>query len=573
MDQIKRLFFMVAALLGICFLQPALFADQFQELWQTTEAVHDDAANEPFDLVVTADGMIYLSYGYEGSTYFTAAGKLAKINDAGHFLWRKTVASDGISGIQIRVDANENIYTASAIIPDIIGAPCQSYFSKYKTGGALAWRHANSSQATCFAMGAITADDRFAFALTKAVYLGPWLGYANQLWLGAYSPDGTQEWLSRWDQDITDGDEVPAALLPDREGNFYIFGENLDSDYKTILAGKYTSAGKNLWKYSVNDSSYNNFVAGAVDEQGNTYVTGYFDSVSDYLFVFSADPQGQIRWENFYGHYLAGDHRPSAFALTPAGDVLVAGYTTNENGDKDLLLLCFSAEGEGKWLWQQDESLGGDDLLAYGALAVDAGGNAYLVGVVDSGSVWNRKLYKIDSQGELVAAIECGAQDQSYRPAEIGLDAAGNVYLAATENDAVWIGKYGQICDGCRIDGLCRAAGEANPDNPCEVCDPPQNEDAWSAAADDTVCDDGLFCNGADRCLAGACSGHEGDPCEAADSCDETADQCVPAATDDDDTGGDDAADDDAPDDDDGGAADDDAPDDDDDNDDLTCCG
>ncbi|MBC8293775.1 MAG: hypothetical protein H8E45_11510, partial [Proteobacteria bacterium] len=54
--------------------------------------------------------------------------------------------------------------------------------------------------------------------------------------------------------------------------------------------------------------------------------------------------------------------------------------------------------------------------------------------------------------------------------------------------------------------------------------------------ADNVVaCDDGLFCNGADVCAAGAC-GHEGDPCAAGiacnNSCDETADNCLnPVAT------------------------------------------
>jgi hypothetical protein len=40
------------------------------------------------------------------------------------------------------------------------------------------------------------------------------------------------------------------------------------------------------------------------------------------------------------------------------------------------------------------------------------------------------------------------------------------------------------------------------------------------------ACDDGLFCNGADSCLGGACSGHAGDPC-GGQICDELGDVCV----------------------------------------------
>lgn len=46
-------------------------------------------------------------------------------------------------------------------------------------------------------------------------------------------------------------------------------------------------------------------------------------------------------------------------------------------------------------------------------------------------------------------------------------------------------------------------------------------------------CDDGVFCNGPDTCVAGACSAHQGDPCPGADadpdcseSCSETSDSC-----------------------------------------------
>ena len=44
-------------------------------------------------------------------------------------------------------------------------------------------------------------------------------------------------------------------------------------------------------------------------------------------------------------------------------------------------------------------------------------------------------------------------------------------------------------------------------------------------------CDDGIFCNGTDTCLAGSCSFHSGDPCtgggECNDTCDEEAESCA----------------------------------------------
>ncbi|HZR84314.1 MAG TPA: S8 family serine peptidase [Candidatus Binatia bacterium] len=49
-------------------------------------------------------------------------------------------------------------------------------------------------------------------------------------------------------------------------------------------------------------------------------------------------------------------------------------------------------------------------------------------------------------------------------------------------------------------------------------------------ALDTGPCDDGVFCNGADACAAGACTVHAGDPCdgggECADTCQEASDDC-----------------------------------------------
>ncbi|GAB4204607.1 MAG: hypothetical protein OHK0013_19680 [Sandaracinaceae bacterium] len=43
----------------------------------------------------------------------------------------------------------------------------------------------------------------------------------------------------------------------------------------------------------------------------------------------------------------------------------------------------------------------------------------------------------------------------------------------------------------------------------------------------DAACDDGIFCNGFDRCAAGTCTVHNGDPCASPTVCDESADRCT----------------------------------------------
>lgn len=78
-------------------------------------------------------------------------------------------------------------------------------------------------------------------------------------------------------------------------------------------------------------------------------------------------------------------------------------------------------------------------------------------------------------------------------------------------------------------------AGSACGDPADGDCDNPDSCDGAGLclenhAADDTSCDDTLFCTLTDSCQAGVCVG-SGDPCAADEKCDEAEDACGPAAT------------------------------------------
>ncbi len=82
----------------------------------------------------------------------------------------------------------------------------------------------------------------------------------------------------------------------------------------------------------------------------------------------------------------------------------------------------------------------------------------------------------------------------------------------------------------CEIGGVSYSPGETHPDNVCLICNPPGSTSEWSDN-DGASCDDGLFCNGEDTCLGGACAQHPGDPCDPqCQSCNEDADACEDVA-------------------------------------------
>lgn len=87
-------------------------------------------------------------------------------------------------------------------------------------------------------------------------------------------------------------------------------------------------------------------------------------------------------------------------------------------------------------------------------------------------------------------------------------------------------------CAGCSILGICVGSGVANPDNPCQVCDPLRNTSEWSNE-EGTLCEDGQFCTVDDACSSGQCAGiarqcDDGVACNGIGRCDENTNTCVP---------------------------------------------
>jgi Kelch motif protein len=132
-----------------------------------------------------------------------------------------------------------------------------------------------------------------------------------------------------------------------------------------------------------------------------------------------------------------------------------------------------------------------------------------------------------------------------------GMDKDGVFYLFGGQNewsedvvDTTMYFPFGaEFCTGCLVDESCWADGDQNPNNPCLICDAVADPNAWSNN-DGVSCDDNEYCNGADTCLAGACTENAGTPCpddgvwcNGDETCDEDTDACghenAPACPDD----------------------------------------
>jgi len=101
-------------------------------------------------------------------------------------------------------------------------------------------------------------------------------------------------------------------------------------------------------------------------------------------------------------------------------------------------------------------------------------------------------------------------------------------------NDGLYCNGTDRCSAGaCAIHQNPPCAGADGDGNCAESCN--EATDGCTAPdPDGSACSDGLFCTGADTCTGGTCGGHTGDPCagpdgdaDCAESCDETADACT----------------------------------------------
>ena len=255
-----------------------------------------------------------------------------------------------------------------------------------------------------------------------------------------YNPQGEEQWVARYDgaENSWDGAE---AIAVDAEGNVYVTGWSVGSapaDYVTV---KYNPQGEEQWvaRYDGAGNSLDKAKALAVDAEGNAYVTGWSVNQYDYVTV-KYNPQGKQEWVARYNG--TGDNRDEAkaIAVDAGGNVYVTGDSDNQDFKSDYVTVKYSPQGEEEWVARYNGPGNGFDQVR--ALAVDAGGNAYVTGSsVDQDFNLDYATVKYSPQGEetWVARYD-GPENDMDIPGALVLDAGGNVYVTglSMNRDSTW---------------------------------------------------------------------------------------------------------------------------------------
>ncbi|MDH3976008.1 MAG: thrombospondin type 3 repeat-containing protein [Deltaproteobacteria bacterium] len=328
-------------------------------------------------------GNIYVT-GYSfgnGSSWDFAT---IKYDTNGNELWIKRYngpANGSDVARDITVDDDGNIY----VIGYSLGSPGYSDYDyatvKYDTNGNELWVSRYSGPSTSYSYDvaiAIAVDGAGNAYVTGNSYgNGSGRDYATV----KYDANGNELWVKRYNGPANLNDRANAIAV-DGAGNAYITGMSYSWsswDYATI---KYDANGNELWvkRYS-GPTRVGDYAMGiAIDQVGNTYVTGYSvgsGSSWDYATI-KYDASGNESWIRRYNGLANSSDLALAIAVGGDGNIYVTGYSYGRELSHDYATVKYDTKGNELWIKRYNTPENGEDVA--GAIAVDRGGNTYVTG-------------------------------------------------------------------------------------------------------------------------------------------------------------------------------------------------
>lgn len=229
---------------------------------------------------------------------------------------------------------------------------------KYRPDGTLAWSRRHDNSTTRF-------DAGFAIAVRgTAVYVAgvssrP--GHRKDVVLIRYSLAGERQWLRYYD-DALNRDETVTGIAA-TAGAVYVCGGGKSLSYGPgdALLLKYLSDGTRAWVRWVAgsgglDDAWNDV---AVDDLGRAHVTGFLNraATGDDIVTRMYSTGGTLAWQR--GFSSAGYRVDTGTALAVGGvRTYVCGVLAGLEGDTDIVVLKYGADGATLWQTTYPDSLG-----------------------------------------------------------------------------------------------------------------------------------------------------------------------------------------------------------------------
>ncbi|GAA4378351.1 SBBP repeat-containing protein [Hymenobacter koreensis] len=260
------------------------------------------------------------------------------------------------------------------------------------------------------------------------------------------SAAGTLQWTAEYDG-TGNGDDSPAALVVDANGNVYVTGTSKSpfgvDEFATV---KYNAAGVQQWVQRYGANGYTcRAEAMTIDAFGNLYIVGmtpsrndpFTDTFNDFM-TLKYSASGVLQWARRGGSTTKGDD-PVGIGVDAKGNVYVAGTSVEQTTatvgtwrvETVYLIEKYLPNGFHQWSARHIYPRGGRHHNTR-AMAVDAAGNTYVTGTLrlDGGTTPVYYTVKYNSSGSRQWYDYYRAEDDYYsHPNAIAVSSVGNVYV------------------------------------------------------------------------------------------------------------------------------------------------
>ena len=278
-------------------------------------------------------------------------------------------------------------------------------------------------------------------------------GYEDII-IAKYDSTGNQVWIKQFG---TTGSDYGSSIAVDNNGNSYITGRLSNGSFVT----KYDTDGNQLWMKLSISSYYPESPKIAVDASGNSYILGetYEDiagignAIGDYdNYIAKYDTMGNQLWIKQFGstdrEYAAG------IAVDANGNSYLTGYSEGTNigvnTTVDAYIVKYDSSGNQVWLKHYEPT----EITRTSDITVDSNGNSYVTGYTNNSGNNNKLVIKHDSSGNLqwMNQYALSELETSYGYG-IDIDPNGDILVTGTTNtnvfftasNTVFISKYDSL--------------------------------------------------------------------------------------------------------------------------------
>lgn len=214
---------------------------------------------------------------------------------------------------------------------------------------------------------------------TGNVYVASGAGnmdFVLDLLLIKYNSSGVQQWEQIYAAGPPESDDFATSIQIDNQQNILIGGVSENN----FIVLKYNPAGVQQWVYNYNATGpgYANLNASAVDAAGNFYIGGHNYDPDRRFTVFKVSSSGNLLWINKYSIGGPGFSIAYDLALDASGNCYATGSVNT--GFFDCLTIKYSPDGTVQWVQKFNGPSGTND--AAFSIAVDLEGNSIIAGEI-----------------------------------------------------------------------------------------------------------------------------------------------------------------------------------------------